>query len=195
MEGLAEMAKFIKRKQRGDTLVEVILAMALLTAVLFTSWGGTNRATQLSLAARKRIDMVNLLKEQAEIIKAKQASKTDFSSLLHSTPSVGSPSSSSVPENPCDTIAPDGKNFSPTTSLPSSLFYFKQTTDAAGTVTIAPQPGPRVTDGDFVWVQYYHSSAPNNQYTDFYIRGCWLTTGGTQKLDNSQLIVRINDPS
>src|SRR5690606_4025240 len=57
-------------KQRGDTLVEVILALAVLNAILFISWGITNRSTQQGLNARRRIEMVNLLKEQAELLKA-----------------------------------------------------------------------------------------------------------------------------
>ena len=62
-----------KISTKGDTIVEVMLAMTLLTAFLFISWGITNRATQIGINSQKRVEMVNAMKEQAEIIKAQYA--------------------------------------------------------------------------------------------------------------------------
>ena len=53
---------------KGDTIVEVLLATTVLSAILFTSWSIVNRASQISMAARQRVYMVDQLKEQAEII-------------------------------------------------------------------------------------------------------------------------------
>ena len=51
--------------KRGDTIVEVFLATTVLSAILFSSWAIVNRASQISLAARQRVYMVDQLKEQA----------------------------------------------------------------------------------------------------------------------------------
>ena len=45
---------------KGDTIVEVLLATTVLSAILFTSWSIVNRASQISMAARQRVYMVEV---------------------------------------------------------------------------------------------------------------------------------------
>jgi Tfp pilus assembly protein PilV len=56
------------RRQSGDTLVEVTIALALLASILVTSFVLATRAYRSTLDARERVQAVNLLQEQAEAI-------------------------------------------------------------------------------------------------------------------------------
>jgi len=161
--------------RRGDTIIEVILAMTLLTLILFTSWGLVNRSTQASLAARQRIEMVNELKEQAEILKAKYAESQDNTEAFFSKFREAAADPSYDDEFCTESAASGGQ---------TAANYFN---DSAN---IQPDASKSMNGGSgYVWIEY----EPNLPlYVDFYVRGCWLTTGGQQKTDNSQFIVRLN---
>ncbi len=171
------MRVFKRILQDGDTIVEVMLALSTLSLILFISWGVTNRATQISLNARKRIEMVNQIKEQAEIIKSLHATNGTDSTIFQEKV-VGTQLPEDVANlNPCE---------EPRTSegVPRNASYLSVTN--AETVS---SPGVKVVDDtSSVWIQYSQGAG----YIDFYVRGCWLSTGGTQKEENSQFVVRLN---
>ena len=167
------------RNQKGDTIIEVLLAMTLLTLILFTSWGLVNRSTQISLAARERVVMVNQVKEQAEILKTKYASvdgKLDdlISSINSDIPGDLTTSSTDYQDEFCtESVTSTGRVGS---------FHFTPSAKA-------DIPSKKISPSEWVWIEY----VPGTGYTDFYIRACWLTAGGQQKADNTQLIVRLNE--
>lgn len=170
----------IKSHQSGDTIVEVVLAMALLSMIIFIAWGTTNRATQISTDARRRITMVNALKEQAEIIKSKyRQADGKLSDVTSSLIAVSSPV-----DNPCDEAQMTAA--SPTIA---GAYHFETDTDSVA----SPSTNYRTVDGDDssrVWFKYVKDA--DGKYADFYIRGCWLSSGGSQQLENSQFILRLN---
>lgn len=170
--------KYLNKK--GDTIIEVILAMAMLSLVLFSSWAITNRASQVSLTARQRVVMVNQLREQAELLKAmNQADRETISKLTQSG------TNNKISENPCA----DVDIYSADAPVPDGAFYIELNGDALGfkngTKNVAEDTTQRV------WIQKEVKSATQG-FGDFYVRACWATSGGKQKLDNSHLIVRIN---
>lgn len=173
---------------RGDTIIEVILAMALLALVLFSSWSITNRASQISLAARQRTVMINQLKEQAELLKALHQASPE---KIYALKNLG-PTGVALSTNPCqdvDTTKPD--NQQPGSKL-TNAFIMR----LSGTNELEMSAGSKLVEGEQsqrVWLQRELLNT-NQGFIDFYVRGCWQTTGGTQKFDNSQFIVRINVP-
>ena len=170
------------KNQKGDTIIEVLLAMALLALVLFTAWSITNRASQISLAARQRVVMVNQLKEQAELIKA--FSQTDHDQLtVSSWDFSGAPS-----ENPCSDIDLSKKDEDGAIKQGNGRFI----TSKDG--NLALEVGTKEVEEDLtqrVWFQR-KLGGQTGEYYDFYVRACWRVTGGSQKFDNTQFIVRIN---
>ncbi len=169
----------IKNRQ-GDTIIEVLLAMSILTLVLFTSWGLVNRSTQLSLAARQRVVMVNQMKEQAEILKAKFAVAGGAEKIRDDLKLVAKPRPASILKYSDTSFCIDD----PSVLDSRDRFYFNDLASPIGDT--------KQVNGDNysrVWVEYTTSG----NYTDFYIRSCWLTSGGQQKTDNSQFIVRLNE--
>jgi hypothetical protein len=166
----------LKNNSSGDTIIEVMLAMALLTAFLFISWGITNKATQIGINSRKRVEMVNSMKEQAEIIKAfyaKNGSKT--AELINNV----NPTTTGLDKGPCE---PDGVTT-------DNVFHF--TTDSGDIVKQKQKKNAPDADNT-LWVQYKQDTASDPKFSDFYIRSCWQTVGSTQNTDSSQFIVRLN---
>jgi hypothetical protein len=169
--------KILRINCSGDTIIEVLLAMTVLTLVLFTSWGLVNRSTQLSLAAQKRIDMVNQLKEQAEILKSKYAAVGGDLSKLNAE--ISKSAGVSNPEYGQDFCIDD-----PSVLDSGGRFYADSDAEF--------KSGTKSVDGDKYSKVWIDRSSDRGGYSDYYIRGCWLTSGGNQKTDNSQFIVRLN---
>src|SRR5688572_3240690 len=115
---------------KGDTLIEVMLALAILTLLLFTAWGITNRASSISTAARLRVVMTNQLKEQAEILKSQRAAldpDDDFAAQFNSIND-----SVNLPSGPCQQLGP--VNILNPLQHPSDSFHY--TVGAGNTVQI-----------------------------------------------------------
>lgn len=168
--------------RRGDTIIEVVLSMGLLTSILLIAWGTTNRATQIMAGARDRTYMVNQVKEQAEIIKAEWATNAQYFSGY---PNVAS---GDLDPNPCSGLVSDGD-----TPRGGQSWYLQ--VNGTG-IERAPTPTKKIDTNKQVWVQMVKSGSgtpvdPN--YTDFYIRACWVNNlGSNQKQENTQVIVRVN---
>lgn len=56
-------------RQRGDTIVEVLLAMTVIGAVLGASFGIANRSAQTGQAARERTEALKIAESQIELLK------------------------------------------------------------------------------------------------------------------------------
>lgn len=170
-------------KQSGDTIVEVMLAIALLSAVLFTSWSIVNRSAQINLIARQRIEMVDRLKEQAEVIQMlRDQNPTGFSNPI--IQAVNSTDFEAISEDPCNDAA---MSTSPAPAL-GTHFYYRLNSANAFERPAGFKEDPVFGSTARTWVQYVN----HGNYLDFYIRGCWQTAGGQQKTDNSQFILRLN---
>jgi hypothetical protein len=178
--------------QKGDTIVEVLLAMTVLSGILFTSWSIVNRASQISLASRQRVFMVDKLKEQAEIINSYYG-VTDGRANV-SIGKLGNVQTTSVPQtsiasNPCAAVQ-DAVTREFTTPVVGS-FYFNNSAVATAGVREVSTFGNAV-----IWIQRVpvnESGDASPEYNDFYIQSCWIAPGGNvQKEDNSKIVVRLN---
>lgn len=176
---------------RGETIVEVLLAMTLLTLILFSAWKLVNRSTQLSLTARKRAEMINQLKEQAEIIKNIYATNQDAMNEFDKKVVDGTSSESTLQYNPdfCK------ESYLTLAESPANSFYMAYNDSATPGDKLIKEPVPKKVNGDqgsLIWVQRKDGDGPDGKYYDFYIRGCWYTSGAQQKTDNAQFVVRLN---
>lgn len=55
--------------QRGETIVEVVMALAILSLVLVSTYAVTSSATRLDRGAGQRTQAVNFLQQQAEALR------------------------------------------------------------------------------------------------------------------------------
>lgn len=168
----------MQRDTRGDTIIEVVLAMALLTSILFTSWSITNRATQISEAARERTLMVDQVKQQAELIKSQWSSNPQYFKDVAAT--------SGLDPNPC-------KDW-PNTPVGGQAWYMKvgagNSVGVSGPISILNVAGET---NKRVWVQKVDGTTPGQNYTDFWVRSCWINNSGSkQKQESTQVLLRLN---
>jgi len=71
-----------KLRQRGDTIVEVLIAMSVIGLVLGASFGIANRATQTGRAAQERTEALKIAESQLELLKTHyEANPTDYDLL------------------------------------------------------------------------------------------------------------------
>lgn len=71
-----------RSNQRGDTIVEVLLAIAIIGAVLGGAYVVANRNTMINRASQERLEAIKVAEGQLERLKAKAASD---SSLFNQT--------------------------------------------------------------------------------------------------------------
>lgn len=174
-----------KKSQRGDSLVEVILAISVLSLVIALSWSIVNRSLQISLVARQRVVMVNALKEQAEILQAHYASDTVRSNVMSGSiiSVLYASTESDIPNNPCGSLQGDG------TINAAHAFHFNDRAE----VTAGAKDEVKGYPGSHLWVQ--RAEGPGSlggAYVDFYVRACWDTVGSNDKTDSSHFVVRLN---
>ena len=67
---------------RGDTIVEVLIAMTIIAFVLGTAYSLASRSTKNTTEARERVEALKLVEGQIEILKSKRPDLTSY----HSTP-------------------------------------------------------------------------------------------------------------
>ncbi len=65
--------RHLRANQRGDTIVEVLIAIAVISLVLGGAYVTTNRSLQATRAAQERVNALKLAESQMEQIKAMAA--------------------------------------------------------------------------------------------------------------------------
>lgn len=164
--------------KKGDTIIEVVLSMALLTSVLFIAWAITNRATIIQRAARERVQMVNEVKGQAELIKSQWTVNSGFFNNVGEYPPVAA---NQIDANPCSE-----------STTTAGQWYLQPGSDSTAIEPVknARKSVDEVPDKQ-VWVQRVDHTADG--YNEFYVRACWVNNSGTtDKTENSQIILRLN---
>lgn len=176
------MQKFLirfsnSRRERGDTLVEVLLAMVVISVVIAGAYTLTNRATRINQLAFERTTAVSQLREQIEYIRGMQVSARDQVAWTTLSTSY----ISSTPPSYVDCV--------PTSSVP---FYAdpNQGYDSPSAINAYSGGDNDAYPTDFykVWVEAYRPTGQD--YVDFHVRACWqgAGSGGQQR---SALVLRM----
>jgi type II secretory pathway pseudopilin PulG len=69
--------KNLIQSQKGDTIVEVLIAIAVMTSVLGGAFVMTNRSLQDTRTAQERVNAVKLVESQIELVKNVVATNPD----------------------------------------------------------------------------------------------------------------------
>lgn len=178
----------IRLNDNGDTLVEVLLATAVLSLVMAGVFTLSNRATRLSQTANERTNVSNLMQEQAEYLRAKfSTSSTAFWESFDNHDTGGSLISSTENYSYCDSAA------SPTID---DSFYLKP--DLSVNLLGFDLTNGKITDDGQnddlynIWIEAVDDDANSPaKYTDFFIYACWEGIGGEQ-LQKSGLVLRFS---
>lgn len=88
------MIKFF-RQQKGDTLIEVVIATVIIGVILFSAYSLSTKAFQLGQSSKERSQATQVLQEQAEALRSLRDSETwtefqdSFSTIPQTVTSTG----------------------------------------------------------------------------------------------------------
>lgn len=161
--------------QRGDTLVEVLLATVVISVVIAGAYTLTNRATRLNQLSFERTTAVNQMREQIEYIRGMQIGARNDAGWASLTSYFSS--TNPVYDNCIPTAT--GKPFYADPTQPYD------TSAAVNTYSAGNDAYPDFYD---VWVEAYKPSGQN--YIDFHVRACWQGAGGSGE-QRAALVLRM----
>ena len=175
--------------ERGDTLVEVLLAITILSIVAIGSMVVMNRGNALVQGALERTAIRAEINSQSEMLHYVR----DHNPALWRN-IKGRTVSESNAKNSC--LATNGKSFylnfndlrnsSAPPTAPSRL-----ATNPDG--SLITRSNGRAEAGNGLWIDVL-SNTSNPKYIDFYIKACWTPIGSASgPQSNSLTIVRIYD--
>jgi len=183
----------MKRLQRGDTLIEVMLAIVILSMIIVTSITLTGFGIGQTESAVEHSQVRTALNGQGDIL---EYLRDQYIATGHSG---GGPSGTwttilSMYLN--NTAAPTEVD---TCNKGQHAFYLKQTVagntlSAASISTLIGSATGYAQPGQGIWIDAYRPVIPggNPKYIDFVIKGCWSPIGnGPQQQEAS--IVRLYD--
>lgn len=170
-----------KASERGDTLIEVLLAMAILSAVIVGALVMMGRGQALGQDSLERSQVTAFMTDQSEILQYIRdgydlaATDTEYPAKLWG-PILAR----------LGTANPDG------CSSNGKGFYFKKDYSATNNeVTLEPFDASTINEGsanfvstyaqpgDGLWIEAEKATSSN--YIDFYIKACWRTVSGDIK--------------
>jgi prepilin-type N-terminal cleavage/methylation domain-containing protein len=174
--------------ERGDTLVEVLMSIAILGLVIVGAITIMNRGLASTQTALEHSQVRLLVNSQYEILKRLRDSyatdpSSDLGKLWHQ---IVATSNSSLPTYADDCTVSDSKQ--------GTAFYLQQqsSTISMASYTSSSLPSAVPTPGDGFWVEPSKSTTFSPPYMDFVIRACWRSTGNIDQ--RTVTAVRLYDP-
>ena len=173
--------------QRGDTIVEVLLATVLLSVVLAGAYTLSNRATNINQTAFERTQATNHMQSQAELIRA---SRDAFDPVEIPVTGTQSESWSDITGQGQAAVAPLGSDCEDVADLATNRINpFYVSANTARTVTPGVQ---QIDDIYYVWSEI--EEGPMTEYWDVHVYACWEALGN-DPANRSALTIRLEDPS
>lgn len=180
-------------RERGDTLIEVLVAISVLGVVIVGTFSLMNKGLTQMYNSMEKSEVRFLLNSQIE--------QLTYARDQHQLPSSGSA---------YDTAAYtvwSGVLGHPTTTVPAvqsctpsagTAFWIKSD-DVTGTLSYETTISATTADGfpspgNGIWIQKVNSSLGGSlpSYKDFYVRACWKQTSGST-IQVMSTVVRLND--
>lgn len=184
-------------KQRGDTLVEVMLSMALLGLVTVGVFSVMQRGVGLAQNSLERsqtrtelsaqAEMLNYLRDQYAIAVAKGSSTTVYPMNVWAdikTRAFNNRNTAPTSVSDCSTTSP---------TIMANSFILDS---SSGTIVLTPYNAASYTLGNTIWVEPIGSPSSANpayqKYVDLYIKTCYASSfGGAPQLMST--VVRLYD--
>ena len=173
---------FLTRQAReaGDTIVEVLLAIVLISVVIAGAYQATNSGLRIGQNAIERTQASEIGSGQAEALRSIRDLKATNPTMATLWTSISSKVTTNAPSpNVCNT-----GGGTPTGG--SNPFWLNTATNPL-TVTNG------TTNSRYLkyWIEAYRPSAAAG-YIDFYIHGCWQAVGES-KIQDTGIVVRLTN--
>lgn len=153
--------------QRGDTIVEVLLATVIMSAVLSTAYNLSNRATKINQDSYERITIANSLQEQAELLRVARAQDTTH---WANAKAKGS-GVTADPAGPDNCFKAD---FNDTTTFTTTKSYHMNLVGGEAQIVDGPL-GPIGGQEYYIWIDSVGNTTGG--FIEFVINACWPGLG------------------
>lgn len=167
--------------QRGDTIVEVLMATVVLSIVLAGAFTLSNKAIQTGQSSLERTEAVNVIRDYAEALRFIHTTEVDgYNDVWSKLISLNGPKpnySGDAYCAPTESSQPLYLNFSELDDSPDAnvmIDDFSIETNESGQLKYAEATDGR-DDLFAVWFEVYDTS---QGVVDIHIRACWDTLGG-----------------
>ena len=165
-------------RERGDTLVEVLIAITTLSIAIVGGLGAMNIGFGAMLNATERTQVQASINSQLSLI---QYSRDEYVRAGRDGTVAGGPAiwqwvlghtNTSYESSVC---ASDG---APAIQTARNPFYIDDTTMAQVQMTTVTTPASVPTAGDGLWVEAVRPT-PTTNYVDVYVKACWQPAAGS----------------
>lgn len=189
-----------RRSERGDTLIEVLLAMAILSAIIVGAITMMNRGHAIARDSLERSQVTALMTEQAEILRYVRDSYDPskpaplvppaslWKDLVDNWTATAENAGCKTNTNPFYLQ----KSLNPSGEVEPKLVDFDESTINVGSSNYVET---HAKPGNGLWVEAEPpAGAGGVEYIDFHIKGCWSPSGeGPQQ--EAKTIVRLYMPT
>lgn len=177
--------------QRGDTIVEVILAFAIFALLAVGTTVAMNRGLAMGQQSLERTLVRQQVDAQAELLRyARDAGGATWDDIVsHTVPSPNLDSFSSCPASPTDMAGSFVMNIvgsGPSASLTRVALSGGNYTPAGYHSRVELKGGSGVI-AEGLWVQAVEVAGSGNAY-DMYIRACWDSISTSKPLQVSTIV-------
>ncbi len=172
----------LRSDRRGETIVEVMFALVILSIVVGAAYTLSNRAVRIGQASIERTEAVNMVESQTEALRGIALQRGEaWTSLVSDSEGYNfavsqHPDYSDEEACPADTGLTDAFHID-----------IDNLEDLSGSDIIVPE----VKSESFynLWIEGYQRSGTS--YVDFHVRACWDRIGSDMP-DRSTSVLRLN---
>ena len=187
--------------ERGDTLVEVLLAITLMSVAITATYSIMTRMFATGMVAQERSQTQALMNGQAALIRdAQRRGDDDWTAIVDHA--VDRTSLSEVSGDGCTATTYGGQN------SPSTRWFYMDPAGATGVAGFKTFKGdnssnsllpsmprkasfPRIGDG--LWAETVKYTTSGQVYYDIYIKACWDSSYSNIR-QQMKTIVRLYEP-
>ena len=177
-------------RQRGDTLVEVLMSLMILSIVIVGAVTLMNRGLQSAQIALEHSETRQEVNRQLELLR-----------YLRDQYAINKTSPDGLTwQNIITTSTNDQTDYSGCAVTPTkagSAFYLQRVGAAVQKTAFdsSQQPTSFATAGRGLWIETAPSSGVTPAYVDIVIRACWNASGSAGAQQRTVTAVRLYDPS
>jgi len=162
-----------KRRQAGDTIIEVMLATVIMSIVVMAAFALVNRASRINQVSSERSEATNAMQFQAEALRQSRDSEDQEVWRLITGGGEGTfLSDGTGGSSNCFSFINDSEDPSPVRG-DAWPYYFD---DGLTLQNLSLSSGSGNVGRYYVWIEGYRGGT---DYQDFFIHSCWEGPGGT----------------
>lgn len=184
-------------RERGETLIELLLAFAILSMALVTVMRTMNGGLDSLFVNGQRSQVEAQMRGQLAVLQAahqqaiKDPSAADWAEITSKIADTVTSQEQSVDANGCSYTANKNRLFFPTNDATS----WTSEVDTKSGGAVAPIGETPVPDGTSMWIEAKHTPKDETTFTrgfyDFYIKSCWQ--GGGDVEQEAKMVTRLYD--